>query len=87
MKNLLVVAGASERDILKRIPLDEIDSIQPLQKLGELLLDHAKTESYCEEISNGIVHLSANKGATMIVTTVGKTYLVPLGSPYAIMFE
>lgn len=87
MKNLLVVAGASERDILKRIPLDEIDSVQSFKKLGQLLLNHAETESYCEEISNGIVHLSENKGATMIVTTVGKTYLVPLGSPYAIMFE
>ena len=87
MKDLLVVTGVSERDVLKRIPLGEIDSVQTLPKLGELLLDHAKTESYCEEISNGIVHLSANKGATMIVTTVGKTYLVPLGSPYAIMFE
>lgn len=87
MKNLLVVTGVSERDILKRIPLDEVDSVQSLEKLGLLLLNHAKTESYCEEISNGIVHLSANKGATMIVTTVGKTYLVPFGAPYAIMFE
>ena len=87
MKNLLVVTGVLESDVLIRIPLEQIDSVQSLEKLGQLLLDHAKTESYCEEISNGIVHLSANKGATMIVTTVGKTYLVPAARPYSLRFE
>ena len=87
MKDLLVVAGASERDILKRIPLDEIDSVQPLQKLGELLLEETKKEPYYEEIHNGIARLTKSNGATMIVTKSHKTYFVPNGHPYAITFE
>ena len=87
MKNLLVVTGVLESDVLKRIPLDEIDSVQTLSKLGEPMLDSIRKEPYYEEIHNGIARLTKSNGATMIVTKSHRTYFVPLGSPYAIMFE